>query len=175
MRTLLVMRHAKSSWKDSALADFDRPLNRRGRDAAPRMARLLVGEGVVPQLIVGSAAVRARETVAWMLPAFGSAPEVEFRKELYMAAAGDYLEAIRETADAVQRLMIVGHNPGLEDLVDELSQAERFPTAAIAHFEFDGAHWEGLGAGRLLRLQHLWRPRELSTEENRSPPGGGTK
>lgn len=162
MRTLLLMRHAKSSWSDSSLSDFNRPLKRRGREAAPRMARRLVAEGLVPDLIVCSAAVRTRETVELLLPEFPSAPVVEFRDDLYMAPAEDYLEAIRGTADAVTRLMIVGHNPGLEDLVGDLSQSERFPTGAIAHLEFNGSHWTDLGAGPLLQLKHLWRPREIA-------------
>jgi phosphohistidine phosphatase len=170
MKRLLLLRHAKSSWDDPALADFDRPLAPRGRKAAPRMGRELAARSWLPQLALVSPAARTRETwelVAAALP--GSVP-ADFPDTLYDATAEDVLSEIQRTPKAMKTLLILGHNPGLEDLAKRLAGAnsearalqrlrEKFPTAALARFDLDGK-WTELGFGG-ARLTHFLRPRDL--------------
>jgi phosphohistidine phosphatase len=170
MKRLLLLRHAKSSWDDPALDDFDRPLASRGRKAAERMGRELASRNWLPQLALVSPAARTRETwelVAAVLP--DSVP-ADFFDTLYEATAEDMLSEIQRTPKAIKMLLVLGHNPGLEDLAKQLagddSEAkalkrlhEKFPTAALARFDFDGK-WVELGLGR-ARLTHFLRPKDL--------------
>ena len=116
MKKLLLLRHAKSSWDDPALADFDRPLAPRGLEAAPLIGREMARRGWIPQKALVSPALRTRDT--WRLAAaeWPVRPEAEFAHSLYEASAQDILAEIRATAKAVTALLIVGHNPGLEEL-----------------------------------------------------------
>jgi phosphohistidine phosphatase len=159
----MLLRHAKSSWDDEGLADHDRPLAKRGKKAAPRMGRLLVDEKLVPDLIRSSTAVRARKTAEAVAKACGYRGEIELAEGLYLATAGKILgEAQTGTADSVGRLLLVGHNPGMEDLVAVLTEAkEAFPTAALAVFEIEVDRWAELELGVKAKLAHLWRPKEL--------------
>ncbi len=162
MRTLLLMRHAKSSWSDSRLADFNRPLNRRGQKAAARMGRLLVAEGLVPDRIVSSSAVRCRETIERLLTEFGSDVVLDHRDELYHAAPRQYVRAVAETDDAVSRLLVLGHNPGMEELIATWSgeAIHYFPTAAIAHYELPLDRWSEIETLAAVEPLHVWRPKE---------------
>ena len=152
--TLLFLRHAKSSWDDPALDDFDRPLNARGRDAAARMGAYIIREDLTPDIIVCSSAARTRETHAIMAEALsvGSGeperaplPTTLILDALYLAAPRDILRAI-DAAPPARRLMVIGHNPGMQDcaltLADKAASApaalaalaEKFPTGALAIF-----------------------------------------
>jgi phosphohistidine phosphatase len=171
MRQLLLLRHAKSSWDNPALEDFDRPLAPRGRKAAERMGRELAARNWLPQRALVSPAMRTRATwelVAAELPGPISA---DFPDTLYDASAESILSELQRTPKAVKTLLVLGHNPGLEDLARRLagenSQAkasqrlgEKFPTAALARFEFDGK-WAGLVFGG-TRLTHCLRPKDLA-------------
>lgn len=157
-KTLLVMRHAKSSWKHENLTDFDRPLNGRGKRAAPFMARILADKGIIPQLIISSAAERARQTTKLLLSNWSQKPECQIDAELYLAAPRQYLHALGEYASDQQCVMLVGHNPGLEFLVEKLSGAdELMPTAAVAIIQIDSS-WGEIKRGHLTEIL---RPREL--------------
>jgi phosphohistidine phosphatase len=147
MRTLYLLRHAKSSWDDPALADRDRPLAKRGRKAAKRIARHLRDEGIEPDLVLCSSSVRTLQT----LERIGLEGEVE--DGLYGASAAELLDRLREVPSDVESVMLIGHNPGLEGLLAELSgeRPDKFPTAALATLEFDG-RWH---------LTALVKPREL--------------
>jgi phosphohistidine phosphatase len=160
----MLLRHAKSSWEDEALPDHDRPLAKRGKKVAPRMGRLLVDEELVPELIRSSTALRARKTAEAVAKACGYRGEIELADGLYLATAGKILaEAQAGTPDAVGRLLLVGHNPGMEDLVSILAEGkEAFPTAALAVFEIQIDRWAELELGVEAKLAHLWRPKELS-------------
>ena len=163
MKTLMLLRHAKSSWKDSDLADHERPLNKRGKKDAPQMGRLLSAEGLMPDLILSSTAVRARQTAEAVAHASAYEGKVELLEDLYLAPAGKLLsEAQSRAPGSVGRLLLVAHNPGLEDLVEILSGTrEPFPTAALAVFEVEIEHWKELELGVETRLSKLYRPKEI--------------
>ena len=162
MKTLLLLRHAKSSWEDGNLADFDRSLNARGRSDAPRMGRLLAHYELTPDLIVTSAARRAATTAELIALAAEYAGDIQYTNELYLADPETFLDVARDTADGVARLMLVGHNPGIEELVSDLAgREERMPTAALACFRLSIARWRELNDETAAELLHLWRPKEL--------------
>jgi len=141
---LLILRHAKSSWESDAVTDFDRPLSRRGEGDAPRVGRWILEQGLVPDRIVSSPAKRARQTARRVAEAVGFEPsEVEFDDRIYGAGVAVLLELLGEIDGG--RVLLVGHNPGLEMLVDHLAggRAPRdggkfFPTAALAYFRDGG-------------------------------------
>ena len=163
MKTLLLLRHAKSSWKDESLTDHERPLNKRGKKTAPQMGHLLRDQGLVPDLIVSSTAVRARSTAEAAAEACGYRGEVTLSDELYLATSGEILQYAQErTEETLGRIMLVGHNPGMEGLVNMLSgQSEPFPTAALAAIELGIDSWRKLELGIEVKLKNVWRPREL--------------
>ena len=162
MRTLLVLRHAKSSWKDPGLDDHDRPLNGRGRKTAPRMGTLLRERDLVPEHILSSTALRARRTAELAAEAAGFTGTLELAPDLYLAGPERAVRLLHDVPDRFRRVMLVGHNPGLQELVELLTGcAERFPTAALARIELPAGAWAEVPAGRCGVLEGLWRPREL--------------
>src|SRR5687768_9096046 len=158
VKTLLVLRHAKSSWDDAALDDHERPLNARGERDAPRIGQLAREEGLVPELIVSSDAVRARLTAAAMADATGG--RILLDPRLYHASAKDILAALRSVVeDNLETVMIVGHNPGLEELVAVLTgELEHLPTAALAQIELPIEGWSDLDTATRGTLIGMWRP-----------------
>jgi len=158
VKTLLVLRHAKSSWDDAALDDHERPLNARGERDAPRIGQLAREEGLVPELIVSSDAVRARLTAAAMADATGG--RILLDPRLYHASATDILAALRSVVeDNLEIVMIVGHNPGLEELVAVLTgELEHLPTAALAQIELPIEGWSDLDTATRGTLIGVWRP-----------------
>jgi len=162
MKLLLILRHAKSSWSNSSLGDHDRPLNERGKRDAPRMGRLLNEQGLRPDAVLSSTAKRAKKTARKVIEASGYALEVDLLGDLYLAHADVYLEILREQDESHQCIMVVGHNPGLQNLVRLLTgQAEAFPTAALAQVELPIDRWQDLTTDTVGRLVYLWRPKEL--------------
>jgi phosphohistidine phosphatase len=162
MKTLLILRHAKSSWKDGSLPDHDRPLNKRGKADAPRMGALLRREELLPDLILCSTAKRARTTAKLALKESGYEGELRLDRELYSFDAEPYLEALAEVEDGHRCVMVVGHNPAMEDLVEILvGHFERMPTAALAHIDLPIERWSELDEEVEGELVDLWRPREL--------------
>lgn len=166
MKTLLILRHAKSSWDNAHLADHERPLNERGQRDAPRMGRLLRSSGLVPDLIVSSSAERALTTAEAVALACDYDKPIHVTRRLYHALPDAYLAAVREFAQDEERVMVVGHNPGIEDLVERLGgELQRMPTAALAQVEFDISYWLELKEDAPCRLINLWRPKELDLEQ----------
>ena len=164
MKTLMLLRHAKSSWKEEGLSDHDRPLNKRGKKTAPMMGRLLLENKLVPDLILSSTALRARRTAEAVAEACNYKNSIKHVAELYLASAGELLfqAQSRKDHDDIDRLMLVAHNPGMEALVSRLSgHPEPFPTAALAVFELGIDSWRALELGVETSLLDLWRPREL--------------
>ncbi len=162
MKTLLLLRHAKSSWDDASLPDHDRPLSKRGLRDAPRMGQLLTAERLVPDLILSSTAVRALHTAALVAQACRYNRELRTLPELYLAEPAGYLAVVREFDESHERVMLVGHNPGMEELVVSLTgRAERMPTAALAHVRFAIDRWPEVGVDGPGELVQLWCPKEL--------------
>ena len=166
MKRLLLIRHAKSSWDDPALADHERPLAPRGRKAAERIAEHLAGSDAKVDLVLCSSARRTRETLELLAPVFGRA-EVRVEDRLYGASAGDLTDRLRAVPEAVGSLALIGHNPGIQDLTVELARngpdvgraLKKFPTAAVALLEFD-TPWSELADGT-ARLVAFTVPKDL--------------
>jgi len=162
MKTVLLMRHAKSSWKDEKLKDRERPLNKRGHRNAPQMGELLLEKELVPQVILCSSAVRARQTAEAVIEATRFDGDVRYNDSLYMAEADEYLKALYKLPDEVERVMIIGHNPGLESLLPLMTGLiEALPTAAIAYLSVPIKSWKELKKDHEAELVALWRPKEL--------------
>jgi phosphohistidine phosphatase len=168
MKRLYLLRHAKSSWKHPGLADHDRPLAGRGRRAAKAVARHLRAEGIDPELVLCSTARRARETLERIEPALGRGA-VRVERELYGAGADALLEHLRGVPDAVGSVLVIGHNPGLQQLALGLARpapavAEleaKYPTAGLASLVFEGLSWRDLDRGS-AELAGFVRPRDLA-------------
>lgn len=162
MKTLLLMRHAKSSWKQAGLSDWERPLNKRGKSDAPRMGELLWEEDLVPELIISSDALRARQTAEAVADAAGYEGEVTYLADLYHGTHAEYVGALASVPDEQDVVMIIGHNPDLQDVLEMLSgQMESMPTGAIAHLKLSIERWSELRDDIEAELLHIWRPREL--------------
>lgn len=168
MKRLYLLRHAKSSWDDPGLADHDRPLAPRGRRAADRLGRHCKREGIRPALVLCSSATRARDTLERIRPGLGPQARVEADRGLYAASATELLERLRRLPDALPSVMLVGHNPGLQELalllVHEGAGRERLegklPTGALATLTLRRLTWSGLHPGD-AQLTELVRPRDL--------------
>ena len=163
MKTVWLLRHAKSSWDDGALADHDRPLASRGRKAAKRIRDWAGEHGVRPQLVLCSTALRARDTLERVLPGLGD-PEVELESGVYHATAETLMERLRRLPSGADSVMLVGHNPGLEDLASELAPPgpDALPTAALAELRLEIEDWRDVRRGCGL-LERLVLPRSLSS------------
>lgn len=152
MRTLNLLRHAKSSWDDPTLPDRERPLAPRGRRDAKRIAKHLVRLGIEPELVLCSSAERTRETLELLRPALGGDPSVMVEDELYAASAAELLERVRLVPESTASVMLIGHNPGMQQLAVALASAgaelerlkAKFPTAALATLTLEGRAWSGL-------------------------------
>lgn len=161
MKKMILMRHAKSDWGDPSLADFDRPLNKRGLRAAPFMGRYIAEHGHIPDTIVSSPANRALQTAELVKQQGGFAPEIRFDERIYEASPNALREVASELPDDAKSAMIIGHNPGMEGFIRHLTgQIEPMPTAAIAVIELDIDGWQKIGhlSGRLIKVL---RPKEL--------------
>jgi len=161
MKTVLLMRHAKSSWKDSKLADMERPLNKRGKKDAPMMGKILRDKELTPQRIFCSPAVRTRQTAEAIVEKSHFKGQVEYVDPFYLAEPDVYLTSLQQLPDDMERVMLIGHNPGLEGLVQILSrQVESLPTSAIAHIVLPIKHWTELNADSEGDLVEILRPRD---------------
>ena len=170
MKTLYLLRHAKSSWDDEALDDFDRPLDQRGVDAAPRVAAFMKKEGWIPDTILCSAARRARETMELVAPVLGvdDAPGIE--RELYMAEPETMLERLRTLPDSSRSVLMIGHNPSHELLAKMLAGdgkkkalkrlRKKYPTGALAVLTFATERWAEITEGNGF-LEAFVRPKDV--------------
>jgi len=169
MKTLTLLRHAKSGWDNPALRDFDRPLNARGRRAARAMGREMRRLGLGYDLVFASPAARVAETLTELAQGYGGAVDTRFDETIYLAPVETLLALVRGAADDAPRLLLVGHNPGMEQLALLLADAgalrdeiaAKYPTAALAEIDFDVAHWRDVAAGE-GKLARFIRPRELA-------------
>ena len=169
MKTLTLLRHAKSGWDDPVARDFDRPLNLKGRRAAQLIGRHIKAEGLAFDHVLASPAQRVVETVAEVEAGYGASLAPAWDKRAYLASAATLLDLARETPAKAERLLLIGHNPGLEDLVlllvpggGDLRDAveEKYPTATLAELTFDVDDWPSLAPGGAT-LTRFVRPRDL--------------
>ena len=169
MRTLYVLRHAKSDWGDASLRDFDRPLNGRGRKSAKAMGRELRERGLTPDLVLLSPSARTTETLARVEEGFGASFEKVEERSIYLAETEELVALIRNAPAQSDRLMIVGHNPGMHELVLLLANgprdlreeaAAKFPTGAMAEISFDVGDWSDVTPGSGF-IRSFLKPREL--------------
>lgn len=164
MKTLLLMRHAKSQFKDSEIPDFERPLSKRGEKDAPRMGKLLKEKGLIPDLILSSTAVRTARTAEAVAEKCGYKGEIVYNQAFYMGEPNVYLEALHTLADGDDNeiVMIMGHNPGLESLLQVLTdKVESLSTGAVAYLKLPIRSWSALTPDIIATLVELWRPRDL--------------
>ncbi|KQT34841.1 phosphohistidine phosphatase [Sphingomonas sp. Leaf412] len=170
MKTLTLLRHAKSGWDDPVARDFDRPLNAKGRRAAAAMGRQMRVLGLSFDHVVASPAVRVTETIGEIESGYGRTLAPAWDKRAYLASSAMLLDMVRETDDAHGVLLLVGHNPGLEELVLDLvpdaggdlrdSVEEKYPTATLAELTFAVTRWADVRAGQAA-LTRFVRPRDL--------------
>ncbi len=162
MKHLFLLRHAKSSWGDASLSDFARPLNERGLDAAPRVGRELAARGALPDFVLASPAVRARATAELALAAANFDVSIKFDERIYAASVGRLFEVLSEIDDAYTTVMLVGHNPGMEELLAHFTGELRpVPTAACARLTLDVDGWRQIHEAR-AQLDWFIKPRELN-------------
>jgi phosphohistidine phosphatase len=170
MKTLTLLRHAKSDWDDPRQRDFDRPLNRRGHAAARAIGRAMLAEGMRFDAVLASPAARVVETLEGLAEACCRDLAPAFDPDLYLACPATLLDKIHETPDEATSLLVVGHNPGLEQLAKLLSGtgdetalaalAEKYPTAALAVIRLNVASWSDVAPDRGTLTRFL-RPRDL--------------
>ena len=147
-RILYLLRHAKSSWKDDSLKDFDRPLKGRGRDAAEQMGKRLASEQLQDAVLICSPAVRTRETAQIVLKHSRLRMDQRFDERIYEASLRDLLQVVSEIPDDRQTAMMIGHNPGFEELLAFLTgEARRMPTCALAKIKLEAESWKDARAG----------------------------
>lgn len=163
MKRLLILRHAKSSWSDASLGDWQRPLNERGLRDAPRVGELLRERSLVPDLIITSDAVRARATAQAVAKAAGYTRELVVEPSLYHAKPGDVIAVLNAVPDqAARSVMIVGHNPGLEELIEQLTGEFRaLPTAALVQLALPIEQWTELDNAVGATVVDAWQPKGL--------------
>lgn len=165
MKTLLIMRHGKSSWKDPDLSDRERPLAKRGIKDSRRMGLFIQEKELIPQRILCSSAKRAVQTAQLFCETCGCPDTVEVLDELYMAEAEMYIRALQTLPDELERVMIIGHNPGLEFLLQMLSgELVSLPTTVVAHLTLPVQRWSELNEHTEGTLIEVWKPKELPEE-----------
>lgn len=161
MKTLILMRHAKSSWADTDLADFDRPLNQRGLAAAPFMGKIIRHRGINPEAIISSPAKRAKDTATLVKEAAEFEAELKFEEKIYEASPLALMYVTAGIDESVETAMLVGHNPGMEGFVKALTQrVESMPTAAVAKITLNIENWYDVSAN-CGDLEEILRPKEL--------------
>eukprot|EP01012_Entosiphon_sulcatum_P023647 TRINITY_DN28746_c0_g1_i1.p1 TRINITY_DN28746_c0_g1~~TRINITY_DN28746_c0_g1_i1.p1 ORF type:complete len:178 (+),score=29.80 TRINITY_DN28746_c0_g1_i1:122-655(+) len=168
MKTLTLLRHAKSGWDDPVARDFDRPLNPKGQRAAAMMGRHLRAEGLAFDHVLASPAVRVVETLAQVATGYGSDLAPHWDQRLYLASAATLLDLVHELPAGADSVLVSGHNPGLEELVLllsadsdlRLSVEQKYPTATLAEMRFDVADWGDVKSGKGV-LVRFTRPRDL--------------
>lgn len=171
MKTLGLFRHAKSDWNDARLRDFDRPLNERGRKGASAMGKHIQDYDHRWNRVIASPAVRVTETIEIAAKAGGGTPPINWDRRVYLASSASLIDLLREQEGEPDSIMLIGHNPGLEDLIFDLVPddgssplrdivEEKFPTAAFAVLKMDIDSWTMLD-DECARLVHMVRPRDL--------------
>jgi len=170
MKTVFLLRHAKSSWEEPELRDFDRPLSPRGRSAAKKIGQYMKVKGILPGLVISSPSARTRETIERLEGGLGEKLDVKFLDSLYLGAARTLAEDAMETPEEVSSLMIIGHNPGMHALAvhwaakgpEQMLESlyAKFPTGALAEIEFRVNNWPAVASAH-GELKRFVLPRSL--------------
>ena len=161
------MRHAKSSWGEASLADFERPLNERGLKAAPLVGRFMRRQKLRPELILSSPAERARQTAALVAEAARLDAPLRYDERIYEATPARLAEVVSQVEEGVGELLLVGHNPGLEGFIEMLAgESRRMPTAALARVALDVEKWNRVREG-VGRVELFVKPKELDGASGR--------
>jgi len=163
MRTIFLIRHAKSSWDNPGLRDFNRPLNERGLHDAPKMAKILVKQGVKPDLLVSSPAKRALTTALFFAEAFGLADEAVMREQdIYEAGPTDIFQIINRLPDSAQTVLLFGHNPTLTEVANRFSEdfIDNVPTCGIVQIESVADSWRAFYEGN-ANVKAYFFPKEV--------------
>ena len=164
MKILFLLRHAKSSWKDQSLPDFERPLNRRGKQAAEKLGRYLKRELIAPELVLSSPALRARDTIERVAKAAQWNVEIRFDQRIFEAGGLRLLEVISQIENEVKTVLLVGHNPGVEELLMLLTgESKKVPTATLIKLELRSSKW-ATAADKRAKLAWLIKPRKLDAD-----------
>jgi phosphohistidine phosphatase len=161
MKTLFLLRHAKSSWTQPELHDHDRPLNKRGKKEAPKVGNYMKDNDLIPDLILSSTARRAHDTARAVAEESGFSGQVDLYQDLYLSDTSCYLDILRCLPDDANRVLVVGHNPDLEELLTLLTDVtQHLTTASLAQVDLPITSWQELSEATDGRLQNLWSPRE---------------
>jgi phosphohistidine phosphatase len=162
MKSLLILRHGKSSWKHLELPDHDRPLNQRGKRDAPRMGKLLRDEKIIPEIMISSTAERARKTAEAVARASAYSGKIILKKSLYAAGPEAYIDAMHTISNKYSIAMIVGHNPAIEELVELLTgEPHLMPTCSLASIKLSIDKWLDVNNQSKGKLVDIWLPRDL--------------
>lgn len=162
MKTLLIMRHGKSSWKHKELEDHERPLSKRGLRDSRLMGEVIHEKELIPQVILVSSSVRTTQTAQILCESIGYQGEVTPLDSLYLAENDGYIAELKKLPDSIERAMVIGHNPGLEYLLQELSgQIAALSTSVIAFVSLSIDHWADLDDKSSGDLIEIWYPKEL--------------
>jgi phosphohistidine phosphatase len=161
MKTLYLLRHAKSSWDNSGMSDFERPLNDRGFATAPLMGKSLIEHAFLPELMISSPAKRARQTAQLVRESAKIEVELRFDGRIYAASTSELLAVVSDVIGSANSLMLVGHNPSFENMVSVLTgKYETMPTAALAVIDLEIENWNEVSPECGI-LRDLLRPKEL--------------
>jgi phosphohistidine phosphatase len=174
MKKLTLLRHAKSGWDDPVARDFDRPLNKRGERAAKVIGIWMKREGLSFDHIIASPAVRVIDTLDQVVATFGPLGEPTWERRVYLASSATLMDVLRELGPRYDSVLMIGHNPGLEDLILDIVPDvkgndyrdlvyEKYPTAAVAEMEIDIANWADIDRNK-GRITRYIRPRDLDPE-----------
>jgi phosphohistidine phosphatase len=171
MKTLLIMRHGKSSWKHKDLEDHERPLSKRGLRDSRMMADIIQEKELIPQVILASSSVRTTQTAQIFSEETGYQGEIFTLDSLYLAEAEAYLHELKQLSDDYERVMVIGHNPGLESLLQMITgRIEALPTGVVAYVSLPITHWEEINGESVGELVQIWKPKELREVEEEEIP-----
>ena len=164
MKTLYLLRHAKSSWSDASLRDFDRPLKHHGRADAEQVGKRLALEKLVKPLVICSPAMRTRETAEIVLRSANLVVEEQFDPRIYDASLRDLVQVVSELTDEKHTAILIGHNPGMEELLTFLTgESRNMPTCALAKIQLEIESWKSLKPGK-GSLEWFITPNELRVD-----------
>lgn len=166
MKTLFLMRHAKSSWKDDSLDDHERPLKKRGKKDIKLIAKIMKKNNFDPDLIITSSAVRAKDTADLLAEALGYKGKIIVSDDLYMGEPADYMKILKNIKDKNNSVLMVGHNPGLEAYLQIIDgEIEALPTAGLGHLLLAIEDWSEITLETMGDLVGFWKPKDLREED----------